>query len=106
MPKYLLQASYTTDGVSGLLKEGGTSRKATVEKLAETLGGSIEAFYYAFGDYDVYVIADVPDQATITALSLVINSTGAVNIKTTVLISPEEIDTASEKTVNYRPPGS
>ena len=106
MPKYLLQASYSTDGVSGLLKEGGTSRKATVEKLAETLGGSIEAFYYAFGDYDVYVIADVPDQATITALSLVINSTGAVNIKTTVLISPEEIDTASEKTVNYRPPGS
>ena len=106
MPKYLIQASYTQEGLKGLLKEGGTSRKSTVSQLARGLGGSIEAFYYAFGDSDVYVIADMPDDATASAISLTIGATGSVSLKTTVLITPETVDDAVKKTVAYRPPGA
>ena len=106
MPKYLVQGSYSTEGVRGLLKEGGTSRRAAIEQLARGLGGSITAFYYSFGQDDVYVIADVPDHATMTAISLAVGATGAVNLRTTVLIEPEEVDEAIKKTVAYRPPGA
>lgn len=105
MSKYLYQASYTVDGVRGLLKEGGSSRRASVEQAIKGMGGALEAFYFAFGDDDVYVIADLPDEASATALSLSISATGAVNLKTTVLIAPETVDQASKKTVGYRPPG-
>ena len=106
MPKYLISASYTQEGMSGLLKEGGTSRRATVNRLIKGMGGSLEAFYYAFGDDDVYVIIDMPDEVSATAISMVIGATGAVRLKTTVLMSPETIDEAAKKTVNYRAPGS
>jgi uncharacterized protein with GYD domain len=105
MPKYLFHGSYTQQGAQGLLKEGGTSRRATIEALAKSMGGSIEAFYYAFGDNDIYVIGDVPDHATATALSLAVGATGSVMLTTTVLITPEEVDEATKKTVGYRPPG-
>ena len=105
MPKYLFHGSYTQEGVKGLLKEGGTSRRATIEALAKGMGGSIEAFYFAFGESDVYVIGDLPDQATAAALSLTVGAAGAIQLSTTVLITPEEIDEAAKKTVNYRPPG-
>lgn len=105
MSKYLYQASYTLDGVRGLLKEGGSSRRTTIEQAVKGMGGTLEAFYFAFGDDDVYVIADLPDEATATALSLTISATGAVNLKTTVLIAPETVDQAAKKTVGYRPPG-
>ena len=105
MAKYLLQASYLVAGVNGLLKEGGTARKATVEKLAQSMGGSLEVFYYGFGDNDVYAIVDVPDEATMIALSLAVNGTGALSLKTTVLVEPEVIDEASAKAINYRSPG-
>ena len=106
MPKYLISASYTQEGMSGLLKEGGTSRRSTVTRLIKGMGGSLEAFYYAFGDDDVYIIFDMPDEVSATAISLAIGATGAVRLKTTVLISPEAIDEAAKKTVNYRAPGS
>lgn len=106
MPKYLIQASYTADGVKGVLKEGGTSRRAVVQKLSEGLGGKIEAFYYAFGEDDVYVIGDFPDNATAAAVSMTVNASGAVRLKTVVLLTPEEVDEASKKSVDYRPPGA
>jgi len=105
MPKYLIQANHNAEGVKGLLKEGGTSRRATVEKSVQALGGKVEAFYYAFGDTDVFVLADLPDNATAAALALAVSSSGAVVCKTTVLLTPEEIDTSSKKTPHYRPPG-
>jgi uncharacterized protein with GYD domain len=105
MPKYLVQANYVGEGVNGLLKEGGSSRRAAVEKLFESLGGKVEAFYYAFGDTDVFVIADVPDNVTTAALSLTVNATGAVTAKVTVLLTAEEIDAAAKKAPSYRPPG-
>ena len=105
MPKYLFHGSYTADGVKGLLKEGGSSRKAHIEQLAKGLGGKLEAFYYAFGETDIYAIADLPDEVSAAAISLAVGAAGAFQIKTTVLIAPETIDAAAKKTVSYRPPG-
>ena len=106
MPKYLTVASYTAEGAKGLLKEGGTARRAVVEKLLKSLGGHLEAFYFAFGEDDVYVITDQPDNVTTAAMSLTISASGAVRTKTIVLLTPEEMDQAAKKTVKYRPPGS
>ncbi len=106
MPKYLLEASYTTEGIEGLLREGGSGRQAAVQTMAEALGGKLEAFYYTFGDADVLAIVDVPDNVTAAAISLTGNSTGAVTLRTTPLLTPEEIDQAAQKTVSYRPPGA
>lgn len=105
MAKYLIQANYVDEGAKGLLKEGGSSRRAAVEKMAASLGGSIESFYYAFGETDLYIIADVPDHATMAAISLLVNSTGTATAKTTVLLTPAEIDEAAKKTPVYRAPG-
>ncbi len=105
MTKYLLQASYTTEGVKGLLKDGGSKRREVVEQLTKALGGTVEAFYFAFGEDDVYIICDVPDSVTMTAVALTVNASGAVKLKTTVLLTTEEVDKATQMTVNYRAPG-
>ena len=105
MPKYLYQGSYTVDGLKGLLKEGGTKRRQAIEQLARGLGGTLEAFYYSYGEDDVFVIADLPDDASATAVSLAVGASGAVGLKTTVLMTPETVDAAVKKTVDCRPPG-
>ena len=106
MPKYLYAFNYTQEGLQGLLKEGGTGRKAAVDQLAGSMGGSIDAFYYAWGDVDGYIIADLPDEASAAAISLAVSAAGAVTISTTPLITPEEMDAATQKHPDYRPPGS
>ena len=105
MPKYLIQASYTVEGTKALLKDGGTKRRTAVSVLMKQLGGSVEAFYFAFGDADVHAIVEAPDNVTAAAVSLAITASGAVSMKTTPLLSPEEIDQAAKKSVTYRPPG-
>lgn len=105
MPRFLFQASYTVEGVKGLLSEGGTRRKATVQQAVEAMGGSLETFDYAFGSDDVFAIVNLPDVESAAALALTIVASGLVNIQTTVLISPEQVDEAAKKTVIYRPPG-
>jgi uncharacterized protein with GYD domain len=106
MPKYLITASYTVDGLKGLLKDGGTGRRAAIQKAAESLGGRVETMYYTFGDRDVIVIGDLPDNTTAAALSLTVSATGAVRTTTTPLLSPEDIDAAAKRTVSYRAPGA
>ena len=106
MPKYLITGSYTVDGTRGLLAEGGSARKAAVEKALQGLGGKLEAIYYAHGDIDVIVIAEIPDASSAVALSLVVNASGAVNIKTTPLLTVAEVDAACKKTVSYRAAGA
>ena len=106
MTKFLITASYNEDGVKGLLKVGGTNRKEAVEKMVTDIGGSLEAFYFAFGDYDVYAIVELPDNSSAAALALAINASGLVNLTTTVLLSPAEIDSASKMSVHYRAPGN
>jgi uncharacterized protein with GYD domain len=105
MPKFLLEASFTAEGAKGLVKEGGTSRRKTVEVMVKELHGKLEAFYFAFGTSDVILIVDLPDTVTAAALSLAVNQSGAVHLKTHVLMTPEEMDQASKKSVNYRAPG-
>lgn len=105
MPKYLIQANYVGEGVKGLLKEGGSSRRAAVEKLFESVGGKVEAFYFAFGQTDVFVVADVPDNVSAAALSLTVNAAGTATSKVTVLMTAEEMDAAVKKTTSYRAPG-
>ena len=106
MPKFMVKASYTTEGTRGLLKEGGTGRRAAVQKLAESLGGKVEAFYFAYGEDDAYVLIDVPDATSGLAVSLAVNASGAVRVSTIPLITPEEIDAACKKSVAYRAPGA
>jgi uncharacterized protein with GYD domain len=106
MPKFLIRASYSTEGARGILKEGGTARRTAVQQLVEGLGGKVEAFYYAFGEHDAYVIIDVPDATSGVALSLAVNASGAVQLTTIPLIMPEEIDAAIKKSVPYRAPGA
>jgi len=105
MPKYLFHASYTEEGLKGLFKEGGSSRRDAVAQAIKGLGGTLEAFYYAFGDTDVFAIADLPDNVSTTAFALIINAAGTAKVKTTVLITPKEVDQAVKKGVDYRPPG-
>jgi uncharacterized protein with GYD domain len=106
MPKFMIKASYSTEGARGLLKEGGTARRAAVQKLVESMGGKVEAFYFAYGDADAYIISDLPDVATAAALSLTVSASGAVRLSTIPLITAEEIDAASKKSVAYRAPGA
>ncbi len=105
MAKYLFQGSYTEEGLRGLLEEGGSKRREATEQLVKSLGGTLEAYYFAFGDNDFYVIVDTPDNVSASAGSLVANASGAVKVKTIVLLTPEEVDQAVKKTVDYRPPG-
>ena len=106
MAKFLIQGSYTADGTKGLIKEGGSGRKAAVQKAVEGLGGKLESMYYTFGADDVVVICDMPDSTTGLALSLAVNASGAVRISTAPLLSVEEVDAACKKAVSYRPAGS
>ena len=105
MAKYLLHASYTEEGLKGLLKDGGSKRRAAAEEAMKSVGGRIEAFYFAFGEADAYVIVDMPDNVTATAAALTVNASGAVRIKTTVLMTPDEVDQAIKKRVAYSAPG-
>jgi len=105
MAKYLLEASYGPEGAKGILKDGGTKRRQVVEAACKANGGKLEAFYFAFGKNDLYLIADMPDNVSAAAIALAVNASGSVSARTTVLLTPEEIDQASKKSVTYTPPG-
>ena len=105
MAKYLVEARYTAEGTKGLAREGGTGRRAAAAKAIEGLGGKLETFYYAFGDVDAYVIFDAPDNVSAAALALAVAQSGSINLKTVVLMTPEEMDQAGKKAVDFRPPG-
>ena len=106
VPKYLLQVNYTLDGVKGVLAKGGSARKAAAQAAAKSVGGKVDAFYFAFGGTDVFVVADLPDNAAAAALALTVTAGGGAAVTTTVLLTPEEIDHAVGANVKYRPPGS
>jgi uncharacterized protein with GYD domain len=108
MAKYLIEASYSHEGLKGLVKEGGSGRKAAVEAATKALGGRLEAFYYAFGTSDVFGIAEMPDNVSAAAFALAVGATGALShLKTVVLLTTDEVDQAAKKAAgaSYRPPG-
>ena len=106
MPKYLIEASYTSEGVKGIQSAGGSARREAVKSAVEGVGGSLESFYFGFGDSDAYVTVDLPDNQAATAVALTVNASGGAVVKTTVLLTPEEVDAAAQQSVDYRPPGS
>jgi uncharacterized protein with GYD domain len=106
MPKYLILASYTTEGTRGLVRDGGSKRRSVVEQMLKKVGGSLETLYFAFGDTDAYIICDIPDAASAAAISMAVNASGAVDTKTVPLISVEEIYQAVKKQVAYSAPGA
>ena len=105
MPKYLFHGSYTAEGLRGLLEEGGSGRRQAAIQALESVGGKLESFYFAFGENDFYITVDLPDNVTTTAVSFVGNVSETFSIKTIVLLTPEEVDEAVEKCVDFRPPG-
>ena len=105
MPKYLLQVDYTLDGVRGVVAKGGSARKAAAQAAVKSAGGKLESFYFAFGGTDVFAVADLPDNAAAAAVALNVSAGGGATVKTVVLLTPEEVDTATQQKVKYTPPG-
>lgn len=105
MPKYLFMGSYNRDGLQGLVKDGGSKRREAAARAVESVGGKLDEFYFAFGESDVVGIADLPDNVSAAALSLAISAAGAFAFRTTVLLTPEEMDRAVRKEISYTPPG-
>jgi uncharacterized protein with GYD domain len=106
VPKYLIEASYSAEGVRGVAQKGGSARREIIGQLIGSLGGTLETFYFAFGDADVYAIADLPGDEAATALALAINQSSATTTKTVVLLTPEQVDAAANIVPEYTPPGS
>ncbi len=106
MPKFLFEVSYTLEGARGVQSAGGSSRRDAAAALAGSVGGKLEDFYFAFGDHDAYVVVDLPDNESAAAVALAVNTGGASTVNTVVLLTPEEVDAAAKRSVDYRPPGS
>lgn len=106
MSKYLFHGSYTAGGIEGLMAEGGSGRVEAARRALGSVGGTLEAFYFAFGDDDFYIIVDLPDNVSTTAVSFIGNASGTFTIKTVVLLTPEEVDEAVAMSVDFRPPGA
>lgn len=106
MPKFLFEASYTPDGIKGVQSAGGSSRRDAVAQVAESVGGQLESFYFAFGERDAYVIVELPDNESAAAVALTVNAAGGATVRTVVLLAPDEVDAAAKRSVDYQPPGA
>jgi uncharacterized protein with GYD domain len=105
MPKYLIAANYSPQGIEGVKSKGGSSRRDAVANTVEGLGGKLESFYFGFGEHDAYVTVDLPDNQAAAAVALTVNAAGGATASTTVLLTPEEVDEAAQRSVDYTPPG-
>lgn len=105
MAKYLFEARYTTEGTKGVVRDGGSARRKAVSKMAESLGGHLESFHFAFGDIDAFVIVDLPDDVSAAAVAMAVNQSASAVVRTIKLLTPEDMDRATKKTVTYEPPG-
>jgi uncharacterized protein with GYD domain len=106
VPKFLFEASYTLEGIKGVQSAGGSARRDAVAQVAASVGGQLESFHFAFGESDAYVIVDLPDNESAAAVALAVNAAGGATVKTVVLLTPEEVDAAAQRSVDYRTPGS
>jgi len=106
MPKFFFEASYSPEAVQGIAGKGASSRRTAVAEMAESVGGKLESFYFAFGDVDAYVTVDLPDTEAAAACALAVNGAGNVSVKTIQMLTPEEVDAAAARAPGYRPPGA
>ncbi|MGW3601188.1 GYD domain-containing protein [Micromonospora sp. NPDC005161] len=105
MAKFLLRSTYTIDGVKGLADEGGTKRAEVVRESIEAAGGQMESLYFGFGDHDTYVLCDLPDNSAAAGLAIAIRAAGGVDTKITPVLTPSEVDEATQRKAEYQPPG-
>ena len=105
MPKFLVAASYTQEGFAGVQGKGGSSRRDAIEHMVGEMGGRLESLHFSFGEQDVYVIVDVPDNEAAAAVAMAVGASGAAQTTTVVLLTPEQVDEAARRSVSYRPPG-
>ncbi|MER8185043.1 GYD domain-containing protein [Kitasatospora sp. NPDC094015] len=106
MPKYLVRANYTAEGAEGLLAEGGTGRRAAVERVVTSFGGRLETMYFAFGEHDLYCVIELPDHEAMAAVAMTVRASGALSSTVAVLLTPEEVDAAAGRPVDFRRPGA
>ena len=106
MAHFLFHANYTDAGLTGLMKEGAAGRVKAIEASLGSLGGKVEAMYWSFGKSDVIVIAELPDNAAAAAFSTTVAAAGVAGVKTTVLLTAAEVDSARAMRPSYRPPGA
>jgi uncharacterized protein with GYD domain len=104
MPRFLFEASYTVEGVKGLRRQGGTGRREAVARAAQSVGGRLEHFYFAFGEHDAFAVANLPDNESAAAFALAVSEAGGASVRTVVLLTPDEVDSAAKRSVEYRPP--
>lgn len=105
MPKYLFIASYSSEGAQGLLDGGGSARRSAINEMAESVGGSVESFYFAFGSDDAFVLVDLPDDEAAAAIGLTVGASGKASVRTVTLLTPEQVDAAAKRSPTYRAPG-
>ena len=105
MSKYLISAHYNAEGAAGLASRGGTARRDAVGKMLAEAGGSIDCFYYAWGDVDAYLVVDMPSDEAMVGVALSVNKSGATTITTTPLLTPEQVDAAAGAAPVYTSPG-
>jgi uncharacterized protein with GYD domain len=105
MQRYLIRGSYTSEGAKRLLDEGGSARREAAARLMESVGGKLEAFYFAFGENDLVAIVEAPSNVDASAAALAVAASGSLHVETTVLLTPEEIDEVAGKSTDYTPPG-
>lgn len=106
MTKFMWTGSYTIEGTKGVIAEGGSSRKAMVEKMLSSMGGKLECFYFSFGSDDIVIIGEVPDNASGAAIGMTVAASGGAQGRVTILLTPEEIDKAAKMSPAYRRPGN
>lgn len=106
MPKYLWQVTYSPAGAAGLHQEGGSARRDAITKMVESVGGTVEACYFALGSHDMFVIGDLPDDIAAAALSIRTSAAGAARSESIRLLTPTEIDEAVGRPTDYRAPGT
>jgi len=104
--KYLAKAKFTVEGLEGLRKAGAASRLEAGRAAAASVGGTMECYYFAFGDVDAYAIMDLPDDEAAAALSVAGNAAGLAQIEVTKLLTADQVDAAFTRGVLYRPPGA
>jgi uncharacterized protein with GYD domain len=106
VPMYLISGSYTQAGIKGVMAEGGSGRVAAVTKLAESVGGRLECFYFGFGGDDFFIMVEMPGNEAAAAVAMMVGSSGFAETRTTVLLSAAEIDAACGLSPAYRAPGT
>jgi uncharacterized protein with GYD domain len=106
MAKYLFHGSYTQAGIKGVLKDGGTGRRKAVEALVKSVGGTLDAMYWALGKDDFYVLGDLPSHAAAAAVAATTAASGAVSISSVVLLTAEDVDEMVKLHPEYRAPGA